>query len=124
MKKKPEFQWDYSYFKWQNIPVAVRREMIRDTSMFGRTWIRGRNSVLIDVFKQEARRIYNHNWDGCRDLWKENYRKRKLAGLIEPEPKDPKTTEWERDREQARRDAFNRNQQKRYERWLKKHKPD
>jgi hypothetical protein len=23
MKKKPEFQWDYSYFKWQNIPVAV-----------------------------------------------------------------------------------------------------
>ena len=41
MKKKPEFQWDYSYFKWQDIPVEVRREMARGSSIAGRTWIQG-----------------------------------------------------------------------------------
>jgi hypothetical protein len=23
-----EFQWDYSYFKWQDIPRHVRRQMV------------------------------------------------------------------------------------------------
>jgi bifunctional non-homologous end joining protein LigD len=32
----------------------------------------------MDVFKCEARRIYKQNWEGCRDLWIENYRRRKL----------------------------------------------
>ena len=27
-----EFQWDYSYFKWQNFPRDVRRQMVLDRS--------------------------------------------------------------------------------------------
>jgi hypothetical protein len=72
-----EFPWDYSYFKWQDIPAEVRREMVSTRSMFGRTWIYGRTSVLMDVFKREARELYNQNWDGCRDCWKQNYQQEK-----------------------------------------------
>jgi hypothetical protein len=127
MKKKAEFQWDYSYFKWQDIPAQVRREMVLARSAGWRTWILGRTSVLIDVHKFEARKIYHENWDGCRDLWKEHYRKR-MSSPDQPAPsKDPKEIEYERERHrqwQAEADEFNRNQQERYERWLKENKPD
>jgi hypothetical protein len=67
--------------------------------------------------------MYNNNWDGCRDLWKESYRKRKLLRLIDRPivPPDPKIVEYERqqrERRQAEADRFNRAQQKRYEEWL------
>src|SRR4029077_15639390 len=73
-----EFPWDYSYFKWQDIPREVRREMVIDASKFGRMWMLGQTSVVADIFKCDARKMYNKNWDGCRDVWKENYRRRKL----------------------------------------------
>jgi hypothetical protein len=66
-----EFQWDYSYFKWQDIPVEVRREMVHDRSWAARTWVYGRTSYQMDVPFVAARELYNKNWDGCRDLWKE-----------------------------------------------------
>jgi hypothetical protein len=101
--------------------------MVRDASIFGRTWIFGRASMLIDVYNCDARKLYNENRDGCRDLWKEHYRKRmSLPGQPAP-PQDPRIIEFERrerEREQAYRDGFNRNHQKRYERWLKENKPD
>jgi hypothetical protein len=127
MKKKAEFQWDYSYFKWQDIPAQVRRQMVLGRSAGGRTWIQGRTSVLMDVHNFEARKLYNQNWDGCRDLWKEHYRQRKLS---RGQPKDPRIVEFIRScreqelREQPRRDQFSRQQQERYERWLKENKPD
>jgi hypothetical protein len=37
MAEADEFPWDYSYFKWQDIPREVRRQMVRDASSFGRT---------------------------------------------------------------------------------------
>ena len=37
--QREEFPWDYSYFKWQDMPVEVRRESIRESSLCGRTWI-------------------------------------------------------------------------------------
>jgi hypothetical protein len=46
-----EFQWDYSYFKWQDIPREVRRQMVLDASQFGRTWMHGRTWVVADVSK-------------------------------------------------------------------------
>jgi hypothetical protein len=46
-----EFQWDYSYFKWQDIPREVRRQMVLDASQFGRTWMAGRTYVVADIFK-------------------------------------------------------------------------
>jgi hypothetical protein len=96
--KLNSFQWDYSYIPWKDWPVEVRREMVKYASIFGRTWIYGRNETLIDVFKRDAGETYNKNWDGCRDLWKEQYRHRKLYRLIDRPivPVDPVIAEGER----------------------------
>ena len=80
MAEPDEFPWDYSYFKWQDIPREVRREMVLDRSWAARTWMYGRNSVLADIHLSGARQMYNKNWDGCRDLWKELYRAKKHPG--------------------------------------------
>jgi hypothetical protein len=61
-----EFPWDYSSFKWHDIPREVRSKMVLDASQCRRTWIASRNSLLADVCKCEAGRLYNTNWDGCR----------------------------------------------------------
>jgi hypothetical protein len=119
------FQWDYSYIPWKDRPVEVRREMVQNASSFGRTWIYGRTGVLMDVFKRDARAVYNQNWDGCRDRWKEQYRCRKLYRYSDrPIPvTDKRVAEYERqarEREQAYRDKFNREQQERYRRWLRR----
>jgi hypothetical protein len=104
-----EFQWDYSYFKWQDIPREVRRQMVRDASEFGRTWMCGRTWVVEDVTIQGARAMYNQHWDGCRDLWKENYRRMKLLRFYTDHPITPPDLErlqYEREyreREQAKR---------------------
>jgi hypothetical protein len=72
-------------------PRHVRRQMIRDASQFGRTWMHGRTWVVADIFNCDARKMYSENWDGCRDLWKEYYRKRRLFRLVDrpigPRPK-------------------------------------
>jgi hypothetical protein len=82
--KSDKFPWDYSYTPWKEIPEDVRREMVHSASVFGRCWIWGRTSILMDVYKNNARRLYNENWDGCRDLWKANYRARKHPGTSLP----------------------------------------
>jgi len=67
--------------------------------MFGRTWIYGRTTTLMDVFKREAWKIYNQKWDGCRHLWKENYRRWKMIRFHTDhpiKPPDPKEIEYER----------------------------
>jgi hypothetical protein len=33
------FQWDYSYIPWEDWLVELRREMVRNASTWGRTWI-------------------------------------------------------------------------------------
>jgi hypothetical protein len=98
--------------------------MIRDTSIFGRTWIFGHTEILMDVSKQGARDVYNENWDGCRDRWKENYRRIKLLRYTDHpiNPPDPKLVEYDRrarERKQAEADKFNRAQQERYRKWLR-----
>ena len=85
----------------------------------------GRTSVVSEIFKCDARKMCNKNWDGCRDLWKESYRKRKLFRLIDSPivPPDPVLAEANRrhyERDQAYCDRFNRAQQKRYEAWLRR----
>ena len=126
--QREEFPWDYSYFKWQDMPVEVRRELIRESSHWGRTWIHGRTSVLMDVHKYQARRIYNENWDHCRDLWKENYRRKKLFQDIDRpiKPRNPKAVKWERqrrERQKTERAEFYRLQQECYQTWLRLKKP-
>jgi hypothetical protein len=74
MKSYVEFPWDYSYIPWKDWQLDLRREFVRHASMFGRTWIVGRTSTQMDVPLYAARRLYNENWDGCRDWWKANYR--------------------------------------------------
>ena len=54
-----EFQWDYSYFKWQDIPRDVRRQMVLDRSWAARTWINGKTTVQMDVPFAAARELYN-----------------------------------------------------------------
>lgn len=71
------FQWDYSYTPWKDWPVEVRHKHVMLASIFGRTWVYGRTKAYLDVPKRDAREMYNQNVDGCRDRWKENYRKRK-----------------------------------------------
>jgi hypothetical protein len=128
MSEPDEFQWDYSYFKWQDIPRKVRRQMVLDASKFGRTWMHGRTGVVADIFKCNARKMYRENWDGCRDLWKENYRRMKLLRFYTDRPitpPDPERLEYERqyrERRHAEADRFNHAQQKRYEQWLKDRK--
>jgi hypothetical protein len=119
------FQWDYSYIPWKDWPVEMRRESVRNASTFGRTWMYGRTCMVADVFKNDARKMYNENWDGCRDLWKEEYRRRKLYRNMDRPivPEDPIIAEAERkyrEREQAYEDRFNQRQQERYKRWQKR----
>jgi hypothetical protein len=56
--QRDEFPWDYSYFKWQDIPVEVRRQMVLDASQFGRACA-GRSSAL------PVRPLYA--WHSCRE---------------------------------------------------------
>jgi hypothetical protein len=42
-------------------------------------WMRGKNWVVPDVPRKGAARMYQQNWDGCRELWKRDYRQRKAA---------------------------------------------
>lgn len=78
--------------------------MVRNVSELGRTCISGRNSVLADVTKQEARELYRKNWDGCRDRWKEYYRWGKLLRIIDRPivPPDPKIVEYNLQRDENR----------------------
>lgn len=122
--QREEFPWDYSYFKWQDMPVEVRRESIRESSCCGRTWIHGRTGFTMDVSKSAARVAYNRNEDGCRDLWKECYWHRKLFKDIDQpiKPRDPKVVKWERqrhERQETERAEFYRLQQKCYQTWLR-----
>jgi hypothetical protein len=124
MKSYVEFPWDYSYIAWKDRPLDVRREMIRWASLFGRCWIQGRTETLMDVYKYDARKTYNENWDGCRDVWKEHYRWRKRLKYSDRQIKnrDPKLIEYERqarEREQAEHDEFNRQQERTYQTWLR-----
>jgi AbrB family looped-hinge helix DNA binding protein len=41
----------------------MRRQSVLDASIFGRTWMYGRTSVVADVSKQAARQMYRDNWD-------------------------------------------------------------
>jgi hypothetical protein len=86
-----KFEWDYSYFKWQDIPVEVRREWVKVRNVAARTWLRGKTTLLGDVSLRQAARLYRENWDGCRDLWKENYRRRKLIRFLTDHPITPGT---------------------------------
>jgi hypothetical protein len=57
--------------------------------------------------------MYNNNWDGCRDLWKENYRWAKLLRFHTDRPimpPDLERLEYERQYREHRRaeaDRFN-----------------
>jgi hypothetical protein len=84
IRKPKPFQWDYSYFKWQDIPVEVRREITLARSWAARTWVYGRTAYQMDVPLAAARELYNENWDGCRDLWKEQYRYKKHPDSAPP----------------------------------------
>ena len=60
----------------------------------------GQTSVVADIFKSDAHNMYNENWDGCRDLWKENYRRMKLRRFYTDRPivpPDPDILEFERE---------------------------
>ena len=51
--------------------------MVYGRSWAGRTWVYGRTAYQMDVPLAAARKLYNANWDECRDLWKEQYRHKK-----------------------------------------------
>ena len=51
----------------------------------------GQTSVVADIFKSDARNMYNENWDGYGDLWKENYRRMKLRRFYTDRPITPET---------------------------------
>jgi hypothetical protein len=64
---------------WASRSRAERRKYLLALNAVGRTWVFGHSSSLADVSLAEARELYNQNWDGCRDCWKENYRLNKNA---------------------------------------------
>jgi hypothetical protein len=45
----------------------------------------GRSILMMDVSRRGAAQKYRQNWDGCRDLWKEDYRLRKKPGISRSE---------------------------------------
>jgi hypothetical protein len=98
--------------------------MMAERNMCGRTWMHGKSQVVADIPLSGAAQMYRKNWDGCRDAWRENYRRMKLRRFYTDHPitpPDPEQLEYERqyrEQEQAKADRFNRAQQKRYEAWL------
>jgi len=54
--------------------------MVLARSWAARTWIYGKTAYQMDVPYAAARELYNKNWDGCRNLWKELYRAKKHPG--------------------------------------------
>jgi hypothetical protein len=62
-----KFQWDYSYFKWQDIPIRLSPEMLQIRNIGGRTWITGRTSILGDVSSKRPRNCTTRTGTGCRD---------------------------------------------------------
>jgi hypothetical protein len=43
----------------------------------------GLTKIICDVTLHDAAQMYRENWDGCKDLWKLEYRQRhNLAGKL------------------------------------------
>jgi hypothetical protein len=66
---------------WASMSLQQRREFTRARNQAAQIWVAGRHSTLIDVSFQQARELYNQNWDGCRDCWKQNYQQEKERRL-------------------------------------------
>ena len=49
MTEPDKFRGDYSYFKWQDIRVEVRREWVKVRNVAARTWLREKTTLLGDV---------------------------------------------------------------------------
>jgi hypothetical protein len=62
---------------WASLSRQERREFTRARNQCARTWMFGQERMLADVNLREARELYNQNWDGCRDCWKQNYQQEK-----------------------------------------------
>jgi hypothetical protein len=116
--------------RWPRVHPLLRLSVracsgVLDASRFGRNLDARSHLGGSRHFKCDARKMYNKNWDGCRDLWEEYYRKRRLFRLIDRPiaPPDPVLAEANRrhyESEQAYRYRFNVRQQERYERWQKR----
>jgi len=52
-------------------------ERLEESNLDRRTSLQSQNNYLLDVSRQNAANKYRRNWDGCRDLWKSDYRGRK-----------------------------------------------
>jgi hypothetical protein len=56
-----------------------------DRAWGARVWMLGKSGVYPDVHREGAAKMYRKNFDGCRDLWKLNYRQGKSdvpAGIL------------------------------------------
>jgi len=52
-------------------------ERLEESNYARRTFLRSRNSFLLDLSRHSAAEMYRQNWDGCRESWKQDYRRRK-----------------------------------------------
>jgi hypothetical protein len=52
-------------------------ERLEESNCDRMTYLRSRNSFLLDASRGWVAKMYRQNWDGCRELWKQDYRRRK-----------------------------------------------
>ena len=45
-------------------------------------YVRGKNQLLRLRGKKEAAQLYRENWDGCRELWKLEYHRKKVKFTV------------------------------------------
>ena len=60
---------------------APRERALVERKNRSRKGIGGLTTVLLDVSRQAAARLYRQNWDGCAALWIQSYRLKRARRL-------------------------------------------
>jgi hypothetical protein len=58
------------------------RQQIQERSLLSRLWMCGQSQCLADFPRIFAAQMYRENWEGCRDLWKLNYHRKRVKFTV------------------------------------------
>jgi hypothetical protein len=62
----------------QRHPSLSNREWVELRNLMASCFVEGRTSFLQFRGRSQAARLYRENWDGCRDLWKLAYHRKRV----------------------------------------------
>jgi hypothetical protein len=55
-----------------------KREWVELRNLASGSYVLGKNQLLLVEGARSAANLYRQNWEGCRDLWKLNYHRRRV----------------------------------------------